>query len=65
MAPDATAGTRIVQGLDDLQTFRSQLEHVRGMVRMMERRRRPLFDTPRPARVDQRATRGFFGRLFG
>ena len=63
MTPDATAGTRILQGLDDLQTLRSQLEHVRSMVRMMEARRFRQLDAPEAASVVKREKPGFFRRL--
>jgi hypothetical protein len=63
MTPDATAGTRILEGLDDLQTFRSQLEHVRSLVRMMEGRRRAQPDAPETASVSKPAKTSLLRRL--
>ena len=65
MAREATAGSRIVQGLDDLQTFTSQLEHVRGLVRNLQRRQSLWIDTPHLACAPERGRAGFFGRLLG
>ena len=62
MTPDASAGTRILQGLDDLQTLRSQLEHVRSMVRMLEGRRSLQLDAPEAASVAKPEKAGFFRR---
>jgi hypothetical protein len=63
MAAQATAASRIVQGLDDLQTFTSELERIRSLVRILEGRRSPLLDAAQPANGGKRGRAGFFRRL--
>jgi hypothetical protein len=65
MAQDATAGSRIVQGLDDLQTFTSQLEHVRGLMRNLQRRQSLRLNTPQLASAAERGRAGFLRRVLG
>ena len=63
MAHEATAGSRIVQGFEDLQTFRSQLEHVRGLMRILDGRRSRQPASPQPAGIAEPRRAGLFGRF--